>query len=127
MTTNKIPAPANLVLIADDLTEVLDDWTDELTSYGVPCLRVSTLGGLDRAYELYRNEIKAVILDGCIPGHEVNTIEFILRVRSEGFTRPIIAASSSVYYRMLMVRAGCSHEAPKHYAAELVADLLSRP
>jgi CheY-like chemotaxis protein len=130
MTSNtfgKIPAPSPLVLLADDLPEVINSWVNTLTEYGIPCLTVSSLEALDRAFNLYRNDISAVILDGCIPGHAVNTIDFILGARGSGFTAPIVASSSSSSYRAMMVRAGCSHQAPKAEAAHVVADLLSRP
>lgn len=131
MTSNnlfgKIPAPSPLVLLADDLPEVLESWVNTLTEYGIPCMTASTLEGLDRGFALYRDDISAIILDGCIPGHSVNTIGFILEARSSGFTAPIVASSSLQSYREMMVRAGCSHQAPKGEAAHLVADLLSKP
>ena len=129
MTSNnhwKIPAPSPLVLLADDLQKVLDDWVNTLTEYRIPCMTASTLEGLDRGFALYKDDISAIILDGCIPGHSVNTIEFILNARSTGFTKPIVASSSLESYREMMVRAGCSHQAPKDEAAMLVAKLLGR-
>lgn len=125
-TFSKLPAPSPLVLLVDDLSEVLNSWVSTLTEYGVPCLTASTLEGLDRGFALYKDDISAIVLDGCVPGHTVNTLPFILGARSRGFTAPIIAASSSLPYRQMMMRAGCSHQAPKDQAAELVADLLSR-
>ena len=131
MTSNnlfgKIPAPSPLVLLADDLPEVLESWVNTLTEYGVPCMTASTLEGLNRGFALYKDDISAIILDGCIPGHALNTERFILGARAGGFTNPIIAASSSWLYRDLMVEAGCSHQAPKGSAAHLAADLLSKP
>lgn len=125
--TWKIPAPSPLVLLADDLPEVLEGWVNTLTEYGIPCMTASTLEDLNRGFAMYKDDISAIILDGCIPGHEVNTIEFIKMARASGYTKPIVAASSSQLYRWDMVDAGCSHQAPKNWAAHDVAELLSRP
>lgn len=123
----KIPAPSPLVLLADDLPEVLESWANTLSEYGIPCMTASTLTGLDRGFALYKDDISVIILDGCIPGHSLNTERFILDARASGYSNPIIAASSSWLYRDLMVEAGCSHQAPKGEAAHLAADLLSKP
>ena len=122
----KIPAPPSLVLLADDLPEVIESWVNTRTEYHIPCLTASTLSGLNRGFDLYKDDISAIILDGCIPGHEVNTIDFILMARRAGFTAPIVASSSLGSYRQMMVRAGCSHEAPKSEAPHLVAKLLGK-
>jgi len=116
-----------MVLIADDLPDVLAKWTRELAVYGVETVSASTLTELDSVFNMYRGQLAAVILDGCIPGHELNTVPFIVRVRAEGFGKPIVASSSLLKYRQQMVRAGASHEAGKDRAAELVVNLLSTP
>lgn len=116
-----------IVLIADDLYEVLCMWSDELRDYGLGFLPADSLDELHHMFEHYHQGIAAIIIDGCIPGHTPNTLEFIKLARLTGFDKPIIAASSSPLYRNMMVDAGCSHQAPKAMAAELVADLLTRP
>lgn len=123
ISTNSVP----LVLIADDLPGVIRDYEVELEEYGIRIIKATTLVELSMIFAKYEHEIAAVILDGCIPGHYVNTIGFIQNAREHGFDRPIVAASSLPEYRDEMVRAGCSHQAPKWAAVELVADLLSTP
>jgi len=130
MTSNnslsRIPTPP-FVLLADDLPEVIKSWVDTMTSFGIDCVIASSLEELNRAFDRYQDEISAIILDGCIPGHMLNTTRFILGARASGFSAPIVASSSSPKYRAMMMEAGCSHEAPKNKAAFLVADLLSKP
>lgn len=124
---NNISNSAPLVLIADDLPEVIRDYQVELESYDIRVVTATTLDELYDTFDQYEHELTAVILDGCIPGHRVNTDRFIVRARRQGFTKPIIAASSLPEYRQYMMESGCSHQAPKWEAAELVADLLSTP
>lgn len=116
-----------LVLIADDLPEVIETWTKELTDYGITVVTASTLKDLDGAFEEHEHQLDAIILDGCIPGHDVNTLRFIRQVRDKGCRVPIVASSSLPEYRDMMVQAGASHQAPKKEAADIVADLLSTP
>ena len=118
---------AHLVLIADDLPEVLGAWTKELAAYDVTVVAASTLEELDKVFEEHEQQLDAIILDGCIPGHDVNTLRFIWKVRDRGCQVPIIASSSLREYRDMMVRAGASHQAPKQEAVDAVADLLSAP
>jgi hypothetical protein len=127
VTGNIISNSAPLVLIADDLPEVIRDYEVSLAEYGVEVVKATTLDELYTVFDEYKHLIAAVILDGCIPGHHVNTTWFVRNARRDGFVRPIIAASSLPEYRDEMVRAGCSHQAPKWDAVELVADLLSTP
>jgi CheY-like chemotaxis protein len=123
--SNNSAAP--VVLIADDLPRIIGDWTTRLADYGIDVVAATSLEELDTAYARHQHEIAAVILDGCIPGDSVNTIGFIKAARAGGFTKPIVAASSLWEYRDMMMYAGCSHQAPKEQAADLIADLLSAP
>jgi CheY-like chemotaxis protein len=125
ITSTNSAAP--IVLIADDLPRVISTWTHHLASYGIGVVVATSLEELHSVYAQHQSHIAAVILDGCIPGHFVNTIGFIRAARANGFTKPIVAASSLPEYRAQMVGAGCSHQAPKELAADLVADLLSAP
>lgn len=114
-----------LVLIADDLSTVISYYkTLLLNKYDISTVSATSLEQLDEVFDRFLNEIDVIILDGCIPGDQVNTIGFIRRVRAQGFTKPIIAASSMPQYRMRMLDAGCSHETEKEYAPELASWLL---
>lgn len=116
-----------LVLIADDLPEVIEMWRKGLAGYDINVVTASTLEELDRVFEGHEQQLDAIILDGCIPGHDVNTLRFIWKVRDKGCRVPIVASSSLREYRDMMVRAGASHQAPKEAAADTVADVLSAP
>jgi CheY-like chemotaxis protein len=118
---------APLVLIADDLPEVIRAWESTLGEYGIAVVKATTIRELCEVFFAHEHVIDAIILDGCIPGHSVNTIGFIELVRQLDFEKPIIAASSLEKYRQRMVSWGCSHQAAKELAADLVADLLSAP
>ena len=125
MTNNTTPcSQPRLILIADDLPEVISAWTMELKRRGLRCLAVSSMDDLWIAYELYRDEISGIILDGCIPGHTPNTLPFIRMAREDGFPGYIVAASSSPDYRQQMMQAGCTDQAPKSEAVECLMRLL---
>lgn len=116
-----------LVLIADDLDWVLEMWAGALEDYGIKFVTASSLKELGEVFEENCHLLDAVILDGCIPGNDVNTIKFIWMVRDRGFKVPIVASSSLGEYRQMMMQAGASHQAPKDEAVDTVADLLSAP
>lgn len=118
---------ASVVLIADDLSRIIETWTMGLADYGIEVVAATSLEELDTAFAAHRHQIAAVILDGCMPGDSLNTLGFIRTVRAKGFTKPIVAASSLREYRDAMVAAGCSHQAPKDQAVRMVADVLSTP
>lgn len=116
-----------LVLIADDLDWVREMWAKGLEGYGISFVTASSLKELDEVFENNCSQLDAVILDGCIPGHDVNTIGFIRMVRSKGLRVPIVASSSLPVYGQMMVNAGATRQAPKDEAVDAVADLLSAP
>jgi CheY-like chemotaxis protein len=124
MTSNR---STPLVLIADDLDWVIQSWESTLAEYGIEVVKATTLRELCEKFFAHEHEIDAIILDGCLPGDLPNTLGFTDLVRELGFKKPIIAASGSEKYRARMRTWGCSHEAPKDQAAELVAELLSTP
>lgn len=113
-----------LVLIADDLPEVISGWTAELKQHELRCLAVTSLEDLWIAYDLYKDEISGMILDGCIPGDTPNTLPFIQMAREDGFTGQIVAASSSEFYRQMMMQAGCSDQSPKSDAVECLLHMF---
>jgi DNA-binding NtrC family response regulator len=115
-----------LVLIVDDLKSELRHHAETLAQYGIRSVRAATLQELDDVFDKYRNELEAVILDGCLEDHQPDTIEFVYRAVSSGFSGYLVAASSSGHYRERMVLAGCTHQSPKEEVAVFVADLLTR-
>lgn len=118
-----------IVLVVDDMQYCIDMHVNGLAELGLTIVTASTLRELDVMYAKHREELAVIILDGCIPGDEVNTYGFITRVRADmesgAFTGHLVAASSLPQYRETMVRAGCTHQAPKKGAAELVLELLT--
>lgn len=81
-----------------------------------------------RLYQKHRDELDAIILDGCVPGDAVNTHEFIRAVsadiRAGYFSGPLMAASSLAEYRKEMMATGCTHETWKDEAAKYTLTLL---
>jgi len=58
-------------------------------------------------FHKHASEITAIIMDGCVPGGELNTIPLIREIRDSGYAGLLIAASSNSHYTEQMVAAGC--------------------
>jgi CheY-like chemotaxis protein len=118
------------VLVVDDLPVFIELHEDLLQGSGLSVVTATTLDELDARYLEHLSDLAGIILDGCVPGNELNTVPFIHRVvndRREGlFTGFLIAASSDSDYRKEMVRQGCTHEARKDEAVTLLRALLAR-
>jgi DNA-binding response OmpR family regulator len=65
-----------------------------------------------------------VMVDACVPGDEPNTIDLVRKIRTSGFTGPIIGHSSEANYLSLLAEAGCSHISDKINAPKLALRLL---
>ncbi len=114
-----------LILIADDSQEVIEYYEKWLHEDGFVTISATTLQQLDEVFDASFDKIDAVVLDGCIPGDELNTLGFIERALTNGFTQPIIAASSVADYRKMMVKAGCSAESEKKEVPDVIWDLFN--
>ena len=68
-------------------------------------------------------DIKAIIMDACVPGDRPTTLPIVRKFR-ETFFGPMIAASSDPDYREDLVSAGCSHETPKWDAPKKLLEVL---
>lgn len=68
--------------------------------------------------------IDLIVVDACVPGNKINTEDFVIKTRNF-FTGPMIASSSEPNYRKLLMKAGCSDEAPKNEISFLVLKLLN--
>ena len=68
----------------------------------------------EEAEELFNStpDLAAIVVDACVPGHEPNTQDLVEMFRKT-FQGPIIAVSSSLEYRNVLVSAGCSHDCSK--------------
>lgn len=122
MTKNNEP----LVLLVDDREDVIHYYKQQLLeTYNISTMSATTLKELDEKFDEYSPEIDVIILDGCMPGDDLNTVDFITRARAEGFAKPIIAASGSPLYRQLMFEAGCSHKSEKQHAPGLAWMLVA--
>ena len=120
----------NTVLVVDDRYRFVRLHVDNLHGSNLQVVTATSLDELTAMYERHRDELAGIILDGCVPGDKLNTLPFIQAVysdRQEGlFNGLLIAASSDPSYRQAMVQHGCTHEAPKSEAAELLRRLLGK-
>jgi hypothetical protein len=76
-------------------------------------------------FRLHRGKIDAMIIDACVPGAKINTDIFVHDVRTAGFERPMIAASSLGCNSNILIEAGCNQAARKGLgAAKAVLEAL---
>ncbi len=83
---------------------------------------------LDMAIKLFLEHeatTDVIIVDGCVPGDEINTLPFIRSARRRGYGGTMIAASSSSLYREQMVAAGCDGQSDKRSLPTLLPALLA--
>lgn len=114
-----------IVLAVDDRSSALSHHRSVLRGRGeITVITASTLEEAEWLYWQHRDELSAIILDGCVPGDYVNTIPFILTLTQDNFAGILMAASGDPDYRDEMVRAGCTHQADKWEAAKEILTLL---
>ncbi len=112
------------ILIVDDDWSIISRYQNLLSARGIAFLKATSVSDLYQVFNEHQDEITGIILDGCIDAELECSLKFIRYARKLGFSGPIIAASSMSGYRQKMLDAGCSHQAPKAEAAQLVAKLL---
>ncbi len=69
-----------------------------------------------------------IVVCGCLSAKQSSTVPFVQKVRTEGFSGPIIAASNFPDTRDELLEAGCSHAVPnsKGDTSTLVKRVLGR-
>lgn len=66
----------------------------------------------------------AVLMDGCLTGHELETEPLVRLLRDGGFPGPVIATSSRSEFQERLLAAGCDHACDKGDAWKLALELL---
>lgn len=120
-----------VVLVVDDVLTYRRTHRDNLGRYSVEVLEAATLKELDAVFAANKNRIDAIILDGRLApvaddddNPRPDTVDFVHRVRSQGFQGLIVAASSAQEFNDQLVQAGCDVGVIKYHAAREVATRL---
>lgn len=82
---------------------------------------------IEEARRLYQEnaDIALIVMDGCVPGDEINTLPLVREFR-QNFSGPIIANSGNPDYQQQLLAAGCSHlPENKMFVIKLIKKLLS--
>ncbi len=110
------------VLFVEDSKSQQDYWRRKLPG------KVVFIGALSirEAEELFADnfDIEAIVMDACVPGDSVNTLQLVRKFR-DTFTGPMIATSSVPWYRDALVQAGCDHESEKDSLPQKLLEVLS--
>lgn len=80
---------------------------------------------IEEAEEIFQRhpDLAVVVMDACVPGHTINTIPLVYKMR-ETFMGPMIAISSEEEYREELMQAGCDHKSDKNTIAKKVLKLV---
>ena len=68
-------------------------------------------------------DLDAVVMDGCVPGVELNTANLTMEIRKR-FAGPMIAVSSEPDFRRALVQAGCDYACDKNLVPDKLIQLL---
>ena len=119
-----------VLLVEDDPLSLIEQW-NVFEQYAVHFVTAMSITSARMEFEKYKDQIAVIVLDFKIPlfdggvvSYNTDSSMFLREVRATGFNKPIISASSSERIRQEMLRAGCTHEAPKTDAAALAAELV---
>jgi hypothetical protein len=117
----------SIILVVDDTQRFVDLHLMFLSVTDMNPIVAMTLDELFDQYNIHREELAGIILDGCLHSRDwPDTIPFIERVAADRlaglFTGKMVAASLDPDYRQMMVEAGCDAQADK---AAAVTELLA--
>ncbi len=123
-----VPNEKPLVLIVEDDTaeqsqyrRLLGNTVKTLSACNIAAGKQAILNHQDG-----KNVFSIVVMDGRLENNiRPDSLELIRMLRDGGFSGPIIAASSSKYFREKMKLAGCSHESQKKDIPWLVLKIIS--
>ena len=114
------------VLFVDDSRSQLESYHVRSAAFpeGTQCFFAHTLAMAGARFRAH--QFDAIVLDGCVPGDELNSLPFIDMVRARGYTGILVAASGSTVFRKQMMDAGCTHEVrEKGQAIKLLLEVLN--
>ncbi len=112
------------ILVLEDNDDFVRLWRLKLSDFEIVSA-TTVLGALKQfANEPVENWV-AIIVDGFLPASRHGSV-FVERVRKQGYTGIMLAASSSEESQKLLLAAGCDHAAPaKTQVVETLRKLLS--
>ncbi len=120
--------PGKRILIVEDKEENFD-----IIRFGLKRLRpegdfvlfwAATLKEGGALYRKNRDDLSAVVMDACVPGHNPNTMGLIEEIRADGFRGLIIAASCQPEYNKRLIEAGADVQADKVKVASMLFELI---
>jgi DNA-binding response OmpR family regulator len=102
------------VLLVEDKVRYRKSLERQFKHRGVAFLMAKTLEeGLD-LFQRNADQLDAIIMDACVnKPDDPDSMELIRKMRIAGYSRPIIAYSSSESYMNILVQAGASHKVSK--------------
>jgi CheY-like chemotaxis protein len=98
--------------------EIVEDW-------GGNVLQAGTIAEAERLLQENPGRIHLTLLDGCVPGHKLNTLHLIEMCRKAGCDK-IIAISSDSSYNRVMVEAGCTGSVNKEKLPDKLPEILDQ-
>lgn len=109
------------ILVVEDIEDFQLQYRKNLNDIA-DILAATTLDEGKRLFDA-NPDIVLVVMDACVPGNKPNSMELVKHMR-QTFEGPIIASSSMLEYREILIGAGCSIKSHKSGVPDLIRELL---
>jgi DNA-binding NtrC family response regulator len=109
------------VLCVEDCGGLLEAWKLYFENGEINLILAKSLTEAEEKFKIHGHELSAIVMDGCVPGVELNTLP-LLKMILKTFKGPVIA-TSSLFNRELM-EAGCNCECDKVDLIKKLKDVL---
>jgi CheY-like chemotaxis protein len=114
------------VLVVEDQQYWHDYWRQEVGSRADLVVALSIGQAEDFFYDNPGPEAwSAIVVDDCVPGDELTTLQMVDNFRSLHYEGPIIAVSSSTDHLRRLLDCGCSHYCTKENLPAKLSAVLS--
>ena len=110
------------VLIVEDDTTALMRMEMNLHQH-CELLTATTQDRATELFEEYLGQIDLIVMDACVPGHTINTLDLVKKIRVS-YQGPIIASSSDEKLNKKLVAGGCDSGCNKNDIVEKVLETL---
>lgn len=111
------------ILFVEDESVFVWACAEELAKNNFKVIEASSIKEAEAMFNCFRFD--AIVMDACVPGSKINTLE-LTKTISTRFKGPLIAISSSEYYRKLLKEAGCNHSCQKEKLVKFITELFDK-
>lgn len=120
------------VLVVEDSETQCDIWDIQLSmllsklklNEVVTLMQATTIEEAVALFRANKADLSAIVMDGCVPGNNINTEPLTKMIRAEGFKGPMIAVSGVPWFQDRLVKAGCNTKCSKYQVVQRILEVL---